>query len=1138
MLPGFTGSLVSAYFAEELLADSFGDEIDRPAAADARSRLLRQRRALADRLGPASGPRQVYDLVTEPMASALGHRLTDVRPASRGGLVLASADGPPPTGPLFVTSGWGDSPASVARDAIRAALAASRTWCVCVNGTAARLLDARRSYARRYSQFDLDAALDDERAFAVLWTLLRSASFLARCASGGPPARQPLIDRIVDASDRNTVGVCRSLREGVLQALGETLASFVRLRGPAALAAAADLAGLHQQSLTIIYRVLFLLFAESRRLVPGLAPRLPRRLLARRRARRWRSARDPATGLWETLQAISRLSHAGCHAGDLRVTPFNGRLFSPSATPLGENVRAGRRTACAGGARALDDSPRRGDARASSTGTSTSSSWVRSTRASSITCRALPAPAGRGAAPAVEQRAACEKATATFYTPRVADDVPGPPDAGAAGRGRTPEADPVLRVVDPAMGSGAFLVAACRFLASVVRVRPVGSGPLPSPSDIDEADRRAFRRRVAQRCLYGVGPQPDGGAARRLSIWLATLAPERPLTFLDHRSGRWRQPRWRVAGRRAPAPAVARPARARAFERGRAAAAVRRGSRSARHFGQFCRHARRSSERPDDSLADVREKERLLATLAGPRSPLARWKAVLDLWCAHACPRGAAPASPGVFARARRSPAHGRSSLAPASRRSARCRRGGDCAPPLPAALEPRVPRGLLRPDGTPLPRPGFDAVVGNPPWDMVRADEDGPAGRADVAGAGRVRLLRFSRDSGVYRAQGDGSLQPLPAVRRARASPRPRRAAASASWFPGAWLADSGCAALRRLLLIDATSIDPVVGFDNADRIFPIHRSVRFLALSATTAGRPAAWRRASASASRRRSIASRRRVAGRRTSRSCCPAPFSSSASPASQPCHSRRSRPRATSRCSTSCSAPACPLIDRMAGAGFGRELNATEDRRHFTTGRIRHARSRGQAHRAVPGPDCRRPAADAVSDARRVLARMPRAHSSRPTARLPGRLEPHQPPHAHCRRRSRAAASPSTPCSASADAPRTRRAALPVRPLQQPRRQLHRALLGQLARDDRDRRPPACPEAGRRFRRVPANRRRSAAELARAAVSVLASRVPTTAGTGGEAVRTARRRNWSRCSASFPLMTGECEDEVGRTYRAIR
>src|SRR5262249_34655904 len=39
---------------------------------------------------------------------------------------------------------------------------------------------------------------------------------------------------------------------------------------------------------------------------------------------------------WDALRAIGRLAHAGCSAGDLQVTPFNGRLFAPARTPLAE----------------------------------------------------------------------------------------------------------------------------------------------------------------------------------------------------------------------------------------------------------------------------------------------------------------------------------------------------------------------------------------------------------------------------------------------------------------------------------------------------------------------------------------------------------------------------------------------------------------------------------------------------------------------------------------------------------------------------------------------------------------------------------------------------------------------------------
>jgi hypothetical protein len=50
--------------------------------------------------------------------------------------------------------------------------------------------------------------------------------------------------------------------------------------------------------------------------------------------------REAATpGISEALQAIGRLAHAGCHAGDLTVTAFNGRLFSPARAPRLDSAR-------------------------------------------------------------------------------------------------------------------------------------------------------------------------------------------------------------------------------------------------------------------------------------------------------------------------------------------------------------------------------------------------------------------------------------------------------------------------------------------------------------------------------------------------------------------------------------------------------------------------------------------------------------------------------------------------------------------------------------------------------------------------------------------------------------------------------
>ena len=111
-----------------------------------------------------------------------------------------------------------------------------------------------------------------------------------------------------------------------------------------------------------------------------------------------------------------------------------------------------------------------------------------------------------------------------------------------------------LKVCDMAMGSGAFLVQACRYLAErlveaweneekrhpgQVLITPDGKFSEGSPSErlvpADADERIAIARRVvADRCLYGVDINPMAVEMAKLSLWLITVDANRPFTFLDH----------------------------------------------------------------------------------------------------------------------------------------------------------------------------------------------------------------------------------------------------------------------------------------------------------------------------------------------------------------------------------------------------------------------------------------------------------------------------------------------------------------------------------------------------------------------------------------------------------------------------
>ena len=128
--------------------------------------------------------------------------------------------------------------------------------------------------------------------------------------------------------------------------------------------------------------------------------------------------------------------------------------------------------------------------------------------------------------------------TGSHYTPR---SLTAPivkyalePAFERLGEDGTPEQVLDLKVCDPAMGSGAFLVEACRMIGKRL-VQAWERWPETRPKiPADEDEELHACRLVAQRCLYGVDKNPRAVDLARLSLWLATLARDHEFTFLDH----------------------------------------------------------------------------------------------------------------------------------------------------------------------------------------------------------------------------------------------------------------------------------------------------------------------------------------------------------------------------------------------------------------------------------------------------------------------------------------------------------------------------------------------------------------------------------------------------------------------------
>jgi len=101
--------------------------------------------------------------------------------------------------------------------------------------------------------------------------------------------------------------------------------------------------------------------------------------------------------------------------------------------------------------------------------------------------------------------------------------------------GNNPKPEEILdlKICDPAMGSGAFLVEACRQLSEkLIESWNYHKTKIQLPPDEDEL--LYAKRIIAQKCLYGVDKNHMAVNLAKLSLWLVTLAKDHAFSFLDH----------------------------------------------------------------------------------------------------------------------------------------------------------------------------------------------------------------------------------------------------------------------------------------------------------------------------------------------------------------------------------------------------------------------------------------------------------------------------------------------------------------------------------------------------------------------------------------------------------------------------
>ena len=780
MIAGLGGGLISHTYVEELLLPA----IDRSELAAFERRFARWWHASSRSLGPASSVRAIADVAVLPLLQLLGH----YRPAVSAfdAWLIAPM---PAANCLLVIAPWGDPPAAAWRHAVRGGLVERYGWTLIANGQSLRIVDCTRPWARASIDFDFEQLVLGPKGIAALWAMARMSAF----AGSGPSSLRSRLD----ASDAHASRVCRSLGDGVLSALpalSTALATAPRHQTHRAVA--------FEQSLTLVYRILFLLFAEARALVPVwndvyrgayTIDTLVRRALNKRLEGDSGSRRY---GLWESLRAISRLAHAGCRAGDLDVTAFNGRLFSPRHAPLVEQ-------------RQVSDAVMR-DVLLALASEQTPHGRRRISyhdlgveQLGSVYERVLEhEPSNEGRSIVLTRTSQQRKSTGSFYTPQALTEFVVRRALAPLVEGRTAEEILRLRIVDPAMGSGAFLVAACVFLADCCEQALIRDGSL-SANDITAAERASLRRKVAEQCLYGVDLNPTAVQLARLSLWLTTLAADRPLTFLDHHLAAGNS----LIGARLGD--LTRPPRART---GKAVTTLPLfDDQIAEDVSTRVLPIRLRLAAPSESIAIVKDKERALALLSAPDGPLAKWSMAADAWCAATLWPGTAPSS-GVVSEWIAAATGGPTTL-PASQLRASLQRAREVAAAHSAFhWELAFPEAFFdAATGRLAADAGFDAVIGNPPWSIVQASK---GFRTHTTGHPNSYQLFLDRALEIVKPNGRVGLI-----------------------LPSGIATDHGSAALRRRLL-GHTSIDTWLGFDNRARIFPIHRSVRFVAVTTTNGG------------------------------------------------------------------------------------------------------------------------------------------------------------------------------------------------------------------------------------------------------------------------------------------------------------
>lgn len=420
-----------------------------------------------------------------------------------------------------------------------------RLWGILSNGNTLRLLrDSTALVGSAYVEFDLEAIFDGDlfSDFVLLYTLCHQSRVEIRDPGEEATPHGCWLEQwrqtAVDSGSR----ALEQLRGGVVAALNELGTGFLAHPANSGLRErVADrtlsLEDLNHALLRLVYRLLFTFVAEDRGVL--LSPNAPaearERYLKyfsterlRRVARRRRGGRH--ADLWRSLTLVWHGLGTPDGRPELGITPIGG-LFEPGELDVLDACELSNQTLLtAVRSLSLMTEPKSGIKRivdyrnlgAEELGSIYEAlleyvpHWDPASRT-----YALGSAAGN-----------TRKTTGSYYTPTslidaLLDTALDPVLDRVAKAEGAEQAYLSLTVCDPACGSGHFLVAAARRIAK--RVAALRSGdPEPPPETVREA-----MSDVVSRCIYGVDLNPLAAELAKVSLWLETMDPGKPLAYLD-----------------------------------------------------------------------------------------------------------------------------------------------------------------------------------------------------------------------------------------------------------------------------------------------------------------------------------------------------------------------------------------------------------------------------------------------------------------------------------------------------------------------------------------------------------------------------------------------------------------------------